>query len=70
MPLAYAIVENGEINVRSVSPTRRGAILNFMCTERRFLATNDIEDVEIELCWRELKGKAEVEQVRIERMMQ
>ena len=63
----YAIVENDVINVRSVSPTRRGAIVNFLITDCGLLVLNSAPDNAIELMWLDRRGTAEVVAVRITR---
>lgn len=51
--------ENGTINVRTVSPTRRAAIVNWLCTERGMLATHIATDSSIEAAWVHHRGDAE-----------
>jgi hypothetical protein len=60
---AWAVVEGGKINIRSVSPTRRAAIVNWLCTEVKMLALNTATDVDIERVWEANKGSAEATKV-------
>lgn len=54
-----------KINVRSVSPTKRGAIVNFLVTDRGYYVTNDMTDAQIERAWVELRREAIVTRVII-----
>ena len=56
----WAVTENGTLKIRTVSDTRRAAIVNFLCTERHVLVLDDATDRQIEDKWQELRGKAEV----------
>jgi hypothetical protein len=47
----YAIVEDGKIDVRTVSPTRRTAIINFLVVSRHCIIRNDHSDEYIERVW-------------------
>ena len=61
----WAVIENGEINVRSVSPTRRAAIVNFIATDRGVMHRARHTDALIEDVWQKLKGDADVFEIRI-----
>lgn len=64
----WAVVEDEAINVRSVAPTRTGAIVNWLCTEKRLLVLRETTQEQIERMWQANKGAAEVEAVQIERL--
>lgn len=61
----WAVVEKGEINVRSVSPHRRGAIVNFLLTDRKVVTLNMASDEAIENEWVRSRDTAEVKAVVI-----
>lgn len=60
---AWAVVDGVGINIRTVSPTRRAAIVNWLCTEARLLATNLATDEDIEGMWQANKGNSDVVRV-------
>jgi len=61
----WAVVQDGEINVRTVSPDRRGAIVNWLVAEaHRFVSAHDTDE-EIEDRWERDRGTARVLQVAI-----
>lgn len=64
--VGWAIKENGGLSVRSVSPHRRGAIVNFLISNRECVICKWHTDWEIEQFWIHLKGGAEAVKVRIE----
>jgi hypothetical protein len=47
----YAVVENGSIDMRTVSPTRRGAVVNWLVVRGGQMITNSMSDGEIEELW-------------------
>lgn len=53
----YAVVSFGELGVATVSETRRGALVNWLATRCRWMATNQTTDDEIERRWTEWKGQ-------------
>lgn len=53
----WAIVENGKINVRSICPTRVGAMVNFLCTERG-LVIPQMSDARVEGMFVAHRGKS------------
>lgn len=62
---AWAIVHKGTIDIRTVSPTRRAAIVNWLVVERGYLITNAHTDEQIEMLW-ELECENETaEQVHV-----
>jgi hypothetical protein len=56
----YAIVEDGKIDVRTVSPTRRAAIVNFLVVSRGAFITNAMTDDIIDSIWRDRANGAYV----------
>lgn len=72
---AWAVIENGVINIPSISNSRRAAIVNWICVARRCLVLNIASDQDIEIMWQAeisahgLKsGDIVVEQVVVERV--
>lgn len=56
----FAVVDDDGINMRTASPTRRAAIVNWLVgTGRRFISTSHSEE-DIENMWQADKGGAEV----------
>ena len=47
----WAVVENGEINVKTVSPTRRAAIVNWLVVDHDVMITRHTADRTIEAEW-------------------
>lgn len=66
----WAIVANGEINVATVSPTRRGALVNWLVVSARVPVFNDHSDAQIESMWdeRRFDACARVTDVQIEEL--
>lgn len=62
----YAIVTENEVLVPTVSPTRVGAIVNWLVVVAGFTVSNDVSDEEVEEAWSRCKGISECAQVRIE----
>lgn len=48
----WAVVSNGKINVRTVNPTRRGALVNWLVVEGKVMVYASDSDVTIENAWR------------------
>lgn len=69
MPLhttnGWAVVDNDQINVRTVSPTRRAAIINWLVFEQGHRIYVSTPDDLIELAWEMAKGSATVHEVVI-----
>jgi hypothetical protein len=64
--IGWAVIEFNKIKIRTVSDTRRAAIVNFLVTERRVMILNDMTDEFIERMWSDYAGKdAEVSFVTI-----
>jgi hypothetical protein len=52
----YAVISFGVIEIATVSPTRRGALVNWLVTTARRPIYSWTTDAEIERHWRECKG--------------
>jgi hypothetical protein len=50
--------EDGGINMRTVSDTRRAAIVNWLCDEAKYLVLQGASDDEIEKIWEHRRGRA------------
>lgn len=64
-PNGWAVVEDGEIAVDTVSPKRRAAIVNWLYTRRKVMVMNYHSDEEIDKFWQEFKGDYQVAEVVI-----
>lgn len=62
---AWAVVEGGEINVRSISDTMTAAKISFLCTDRGMLATIFANDGIIERAWNEHRRGAVCQRVTV-----
>ncbi len=62
----WAVVDGGSIKVKTVSDTRRAAIVNFLITERALMVKSNDDDQYIERAWVELRRDALVLPVTIE----
>lgn len=65
--LAFAVVLNQQIDVRTVSPTYRAATVNWLVTNKEIMIYNSTTDLRIEQLWQKHKGKAVVEQIVLKR---
>lgn len=62
----WAVVDvNSEIDARTVSPTRRAAIVNWLTVSCRLFITTRHTDDDIENIWNNYKGSVEVYQVTV-----
>lgn len=61
----WAVYDNGQINVATVSPKRRGAIVNWLVAERALMIFNENTDEEIEEIWDSMKITANCCKVEI-----
>lgn len=61
----WAVIEDVGIDVRSVSPTRRAAIVNWLVTRGDRMVWPKTTDKEIEQMWAEARGAAEVIPVKV-----
>lgn len=66
---AWAVIDSDGINIRSVSPTRTAAIVNWLYTETMVAPKMSWTDDEIELTWQEHKGNAVAARVAVSRIM-
>jgi hypothetical protein len=63
---AYAVVAaSGAIMVRTVSPHRRGALVNWLSAVPRIAIFESASDADIEEVWREHCGRSTVQRVRV-----
>lgn len=49
--IGWAVVDNGDIKVNTVSDTRRASIINWLVTERGCRIYNQMTDEQIERLW-------------------
>jgi len=61
----WAIIDNDEIKVRTVSPTRRAALVNFLLVERLVAVLEDTSDEAINQLWEQHRGDASITLVMI-----
>lgn len=66
----WAIIDNGEINVATISPTRRGALVNWLVVRANVFVRHDHTYAQIESMWdeRRFDAKARVTDVQIEEL--
>lgn len=62
----YAIIRDGNIDVRTVSPRRVAAIVNFLCVTAGVPVFDHNSDDDIEAMWADHRAGAEVVRVTIE----
>ena len=62
---AYAVIDNGEIKVLTISDTRRAALVNWLVTERRCMIMNSTTDDQIEQMWADECGEARIGMVEL-----
>lgn len=61
----WAAIENDKISVKTVSPTRRAAIVNFLVVHRSLAITFHHSDAQIEEWWEKHHGRAQMVEVEI-----
>lgn len=61
----WAVIECTGIDVRSISPTRRAAIVNWLVTRRGVGIYHTTTDDQIEGMWTAERGDADVKPVKI-----
>jgi len=61
----WAVITGDTIHVRTVSPTRRAAIVNFLVTERSMAIHYTHTDSQIEDWWSRYHGRAEAVEVTV-----
>jgi len=62
---AWAVVDHDGINIRSISVTRRAAIINWLVTDARQFISSSHDDDHINALWDAEKGEATVSPVCI-----
>lgn len=55
--IGHAVISFGKIDIGTVSPTRRGAIVNWLVTSARQPVFAWTDDLQIERMWRGCKGR-------------
>lgn len=63
--IGWAVVADQKIKIRTVSDTRRAAIVNFLVTDRSCFIHGHMTDEEIERLWLQQRQGADVEFVTI-----
>lgn len=63
----WGVFVNDDLFMDTVSPTRHGAIANFLLAERGILIMRSDAPEEIENAWQKKKGRAEVHEVTVSR---
>ncbi len=61
----FAVVQNTVIDIKTVSPTRRAAIVNWIVTRKGAMIYQQTTDEEIEDLWERHRGDACVMQVDV-----
>ncbi len=61
----WAVVDDKGINVRTVSESRRAAIINWLVVEAQLHILNAHTDEQVDAMWNAHRGSATVKQVRI-----
>lgn len=61
----WAIIEDIGIDVRSVSPTRRAAIVNWLVTRKGIMIYHTTTDEQIEAMWKATHDDAEAMPVKV-----
>ena len=54
----WAVVDANGINVRTISNTRRAAIVNWLLVDKQIMATRIASDQDIEAAWEQHHGEA------------
>ena len=68
MVYGFAVVDKQGINVKTISPTRRAAIVNWLTVTQRALINNTTSDEAIEFHFRKHSDYAHVAKVEIKEM--
>lgn len=66
MTKAWAVAINGAINVRTVTDSRTGAILNWLVTEHKIVFTDMATSEVIEHWWNIIHGDAQTVEISLE----
>ena len=56
----YAVVEDGAINMNTVYPTERGAVVNWLCVVKRVVMHYKVTDDTIWCTWEDMRGSATI----------
>lgn len=56
----YAVLKDGEISVRTVSPTPIAAMVNWLIVDARILIIHGTPDEEVRRVWEKYRGDADV----------
>ena len=62
----FAVIEETGLDVRSVSPTRRAAIVNWLVTRAHRFISSSTSDQQIDAMWDSERGDAKVVAVSVE----
>lgn len=62
---AFAVQDKGGINIRTVSPTRIAAMVNWLLVEARVLILRGSPDAEVERLWEKYRDGAELVPVTV-----
>lgn len=65
--IGFAAIDGGQINIKTVSDTRRAAMINWLVTERNVMIYNAMTDEHVERLWFHFRGTADIEYVTITR---
>jgi hypothetical protein len=65
--LAFAVVLNDQIDVKTVSPSYRAATVNWLVVNKGKMIYDHHTDEHIEGLWQRYKGRAVVEQIVLKR---
>ncbi len=63
----WAVADPDGLNIKTVSETRRAAIVNWLVVEKGVGIFNTTNDEQIEMAWRNLCGPSEVMEVTVQR---
>lgn len=61
----WAVIRHCQIDVRTVSPNRRAALINWLVVQKGVAVTNDHTDEDVEQLWNKHKRDAVVSRVTI-----
>ena len=64
--IAWCCKEHGKLCLRTIYPHQRGAIVNFLFTERSLPVFDGDSEEHIKKLWERHKGQATVVQVKVE----
>ena len=65
--LAFAVIVNQQIDVKTVSPSHQAAIINWLVVAKKIMIYDHTTDTQIEALWKKHKGRAVVEQIVLKR---